>query len=104
MDGFLNFSLAFVLVLCAVLVLMGKADWMMAKYRLAFKEQRLAYVKIREYDAKRARPLFALVLFLIALFLVLEYVFRPLPRWYALVLLALVAPLAVYMELKCRKK
>ena len=104
MDGFLNFSLAFVLVLCAVLVLMGKADWMLAKYRLTFNEGKLKFVKYREYDAERARPFFALILFVVALFLVLEYILRPIPEWCALLPLAVVLPIALYMEMKCRKK
>ena len=104
MDGLLNFSVAFVLVAFAVVVLMGKADRMMAKYRLSFKDGKLKFVKYREYDAVRARPLFALVLFIIAVFLVLEYIFRPIPEWCALLPLALVLPVALYMEFKCRKK
>lgn len=104
MDGLLNFSVAFVLVACAVLVLMGKADWMMSKYKLAFKERRLAFVKIREYDARRTRPFFALVLFIIAVFLVLEYIFRPLPEYYAIVVVASLLIVLIFMELKCRKK
>ncbi len=104
MDGLVNFSIAFVLVAFAVVVLMGKADWMMAKYRLIFKDGRLKFVKHREYDVERARPLFALILFVVALFLVLEYVLRPIPEWCALLPLALVLPIALYMEMKCRKK
>ena len=103
MDGLLNFSLAFVLVLFAVLVLLGKADRMMAKYRLSFKDGKLKFVKYREYDAVRARPLFALVLFIIAVLLVLEYIFRPIPEWVGFVFLALILPLGLFLELKCRK-
>ena len=83
---------------------MGKADRMMAKYRLTFKDGKLRFVKYREYDAVRARPLFALVLFIIAVFLVLEYILRPIPEWCALILLAVVVPIALYMEFNCRKK
>ena len=104
MDGLLNFSVAFVLVAFAVVVLMGKADRMMAKYRLTFKDGKLRFVKYREYDAVRARPLFALVLFVLAVFMVLEYLLRPIPQWSALLLLALVLPVALYIELRCRKK
>lgn len=104
MDGLLNFFTAFVLVLFAVLVLFGKADGLMAKYKLTFKEGKPAFVKYRRYDAKRTRPFFASILFLLAVFIVLEYVFRPMPEWVALVLLAVVAPIAFYMEIKCRKK
>ena len=53
MDGLVNFSVAFVLVAFAVVVLMGKADWMMAKYRLTFKDGKPKFVKYREYDAER---------------------------------------------------
>ena len=104
MDGLLNFLLAFVLVVFAVLVLLGKADGMMAKYKLTIEEGKLKFVKYCRYDAKRARPFFALVLFLIAAMLVLEYIFRPVPEWYALIVLALVLPLVLLMELKCRKR
>lgn len=104
MDGLLNFLVAFVLVAFAVLVLLGKADKMMVKYRLTFKNGKPVYVKYREYDAKRTRPFFALILFILAVFLVLEYVFRPIPEWYALLLLIFVLPIALYMELKFRKK
>lgn len=104
MDGLVNFSVAFVLVAFAVVVLMGKADWMMAKYRFTFKDGKPKFVKYREYDAERTRPLFALILFVVALFLVLEYVLRPIPEWCALLPLALVLPIALYMEMKCRKK
>ena len=104
MDGLLNFSVVFVLVAFAVVVLMGKADRMMAKYRLTFKDGKLRFVKYREYDAACARPFFALALFVVAVFVVLEYVFRPIPEWCALLPLAVVLPIALYMELKCRKK
>ena len=104
MDGLLNFFVAFVLVLFAVLVLMGKADRMMGKYKPVFKDGKLRFVKYREYDAVRARPLFALILFVVAAFLVLEYILRPIPEWCALILLAVVVPIAMYMEFNCRKK
>ena len=104
MDGLLNFFVAFVLVLFAVLVLMGKADRMMGKYKTVFKDGKLRFVKYREYDAVRSRPLFALMLFIVAVFTVLEYILRPIPQWSALLLLALVLPVALYIELRCRKK
>lgn len=104
MDGLLNFMVAFVLVVFAVLVLMGKADRMMGKYRLTFEEGKVKFVRYREYDTKRTRPLFALMLFVLAVFMVLEYVLRPIPEWCALLPLALVLPVALYIELKCRKK
>lgn len=104
MDGLLNFFVAFVLVLFAVLVLMGKADRMMGKYKTVFKDGKLKFVKYREYDTERSRPLFALMLFIVAVFTVLEYILRPIPQWSALLLLALVLPVALYIELRCRKK
>lgn len=104
MDGLLNFFVAFVLVLFAVLVLMGKADRMMGKYKPVFKDGKLKFVKYREYDTERSRPLFALMLFVVAVFTVLEYILRPIPQWSALLLLALVLPVALYIELRCRKK
>ena len=104
MEGLLNFSVAFVLVAFAVVVLMGKADRMMAKYRLTFKDGKLRFVKYREYDAACARPFFALALFVVAAFLVLEYILRPIPEWCALILLAVVVPIALYMDFNCRKK
>lgn len=104
MDGLLNFSMAFLLLAFAVLVLMGKADGMMAKYKLASREGKLKFVKYREYDTERTRPLFALILFLLAVFMVLEYVFHPLPLWCSLIVLAVIVPIALYMEIRCRKK
>ena len=104
MDGLLNFSVAFVLVVFAVVVLMGKADALMAKYRLSFKDGKPRFVKYREFDAKRARPLFALIFLVLAVFLVLEYIFRPIPEWYALIILTVALPVALYVEFNCRKK
>ena len=104
MSGLLNYSVALVLVAFALFVLLGKADWLMAKYKPAIKERRLVLVKYRSYDSRRARPLFALVLFLLALFVVMEYIFRPLPLYSALILLSAVVPIALYVEFKCRIK
>ena len=104
MDGLLNFSMAFLLLAFATLVIMGKADGMMGKYRLTFKDGKPKFVKYREYDAERVRPLFAFVLFLLAVFIVLEYVFHPLPLWCSLIVLAVIVPIALYMEIRCRKK
>ena len=104
MDGLLNFFVAFVLVLFAVLVLMGKADRIMGKYKPVFKDGKLKFVKYREYDAVRARPLFALILFVVAVFTVLEYILRPIPQWSALIVLGIVLPIALFLEFKCRKK
>ena len=104
MDGLLNFFVAFVLVLFAVLVLMGKADRMMGKYKTVFKDGKLKFVKYREYDTERSRPLFALMLFIVAVFIVLEYLLRPLPEWCAFIVLGIVLPIALFLEFKCRKK
>ena len=104
MDGLLNFFVAFVLVLFAVLVLMGKADRMMGKYKTVFKDGKLKFVKYREYDTERSRPLFALMLFIVAVFIVMEYLLRPLPEWCAFIVLGIVLPIALFLEFKCRKK
>ena len=104
MDGLLNFSLAFVLVVIALLVLLGKADAMMTKYRFSFKERKLKFVAYRRYDVRRARPLLALILFLLAVFILLEYILRPLPEYAAIILVAVQIPILVYMELRCRIK
>ena len=104
MDGLLNFLMAFVFMLFAVLVLFGKADRLMARYRLVLKDGKLKSVKYREYDAERTRPLFALILFVLAVFVVLEYLLRPLPEWCAFLLLAVLLPVVLYMELRCRRK
>ena len=104
MDGLLNFLMAFVFMLFAVLVLFGKADRLMARYKLVLKDGKLKSVKYREYDAERTRPLFALILFVLAVFVVLEYLMRPLPEWCAFLLLAVLLPVVLYMELRCRRK
>ena len=96
--------MAFVFVLFAVLVLFGKADRLMARYRLVLKDGKLKSVKYREYDAERTRPLFALILFVLAVFVVLEYLLRPLPEWCAFLLLAVLLPVVLFMELRCKKR
>ena len=100
----MNYSLALALVIFALIVLMGKADWGMGKYKPAIKERRLVLVKFLKYDPRRARPLFALVLFILAVFIVLEYLLRPLPLYSAVILLAVVLPIVLYIETKCRVK
>ena len=104
MDGLLNFLMAFVFMLFAVLVLFGKADRLMVRYKLVLKDGKLKSVKYREYDAERTRPLFALILFVLAVFVVLEYLLRPLPEWCAFLLLAVLLPVVLYMELRCKKR
>ena len=104
MDGLLNFLMAFVFMLFAVLVLFGKADRLMARYKLVLKDGKLKPVKYREYDAERTRPRFALILFVLAVFVLLEYLMRLLPEWCAFLLLAVLLPVVLYMELRCRRK
>ena len=104
MDGLLNFLMAFVFMLFAVLVLFGKADRLMARYKLVLKDGKLKSVKYREYDAERTRPLFAHILYVLACFVLLEYLLRPLPEWCAFLLLAVLLPVVLYMELRCRRK
>jgi hypothetical protein len=104
MDGLLNFSLAFLLVAFALLVLLGKADAMMTKFKLVKKGGKLKFVAYRRYDVGRTRPLYALVLFLLAVFILLEYLLRPLPEYAALILIAVLLPILLYMELRCRIK
>ena len=104
MDGLVNFSVAFLLVAFAVVVLMGKADFMMGKYRLTVNGGKLKFVKYRSYNPRRARPLFALMMLCLAVFVVLEYVFRPIPEWCALIPLGVVVPMALYVELRCRQE
>ena len=104
MGGLLNYSIALLFVAFALSVLLGKADWVIGKYKPVLKERRLVFVKYRSYDPRRARPLFAFLLFLLAAFIVLEYLFRPLPLYCAVILLALVVPIAVYVEVRCRLK
>jgi hypothetical protein len=104
MDGLLNFSLAFLLVAFALLVLLGKADAMMTKFKLVKKDGKLKFVAYRRYDVGRTRPLYALVLFLLAVFILLEYLLRPLPEYAALILIAVLLPILLYMELRCRIK
>ena len=104
MDGLLNYLLALALVIFALFVLLGKADWGVSKYKPIIKDRRLVLVKYRQYDPKRSRPLFALALFVLAAFIVMEYIFRPLPLYSALILLAVVLPIALYVEFRCRVK
>ena len=65
MEKILIFLIAFAFVAIGVMLLMGKADFMLDKYRLAFREGKLRNVKIREYD-KKARPVVAILFFLVA--------------------------------------
>ena len=104
MSGLLNCSLALLFVLFALLILMGKADWLMSKYKPSIKERRLVLVKYRSYDPRRTRPLFAFTLFLLALFVVMEHIFRPLPLYSAVILIAILLPIVLYVEIKCRIK
>ena len=104
MDGLLNYLLALALVIFALFVLLGKADWGVGKYKPIIKDRRLVLVKYRQYDPKRSRPLFALALFVLAAFIVMEYIFRPLPLYSAVILIAILLPIVLYVEFKCRIK
>lgn len=102
MNGLLNFIIAFIFVALGTIVLLGKGDAMMANYRIAFKGGKLRFVKRREYK-KSARPLYALLFFLLALMMVLEYIFRPIPEHSAIIALAVIIPIILVLELKYRK-
>ena len=102
MNGLLNFIIAFIFVALGTIVLLGKGDAMMANYRIAFKGGKLRFVKRREYK-KSARPLYALLFFLLALMMVLEYIFRPIPEYYTIIVLAVLISIILVLELKYRK-
>ena len=102
MNGLLNFIIAFIFVTLGTIVLLGKGDAMMANYRIAFKGGKLRFVKRREYK-KSARPLYALLFFLLALMMVLEYIFRPIPEYYTIIVLAVLISIILVLELKYRK-
>lgn len=103
MEKILMFIIAFVFLAAAVLLLMGKADFLLSKYRLSFREGKLKFVKIREYD-KAVRPFMALLLFLISLNLVLVYFLPAVAEYFALALVGICVPLALFMEFKYRKR
>ena len=103
MEKILMFIIAFVFLAAAVLLLMGKAGFLLSKYRLSFREGKLKFVKIREYD-KAVRPFMALLLFLISLNLVLVYFLPAVAEYFALALVGICVPLALFMEFKYRKK
>ena len=103
MENFVVFLVAFVLVVFAVLMLMGKIDFMLANYRLALIDRKLKFVKRREYD-KGARPFLALMFFVISLFLVLVYSIPSIAEYLSYSLLCVVLPIAILLELKYRKK
>jgi hypothetical protein len=102
MNGLLNFIIAFIFVALGTIVLLGKGDAMMANYRIAFKGGKLRFVKRREYK-KSARPLYALLCYLLALISVLEYILRPIPEHSAIIALAVIIPIILVLELKYRK-
>ena len=103
MSGLFNFIIAFALFTLGTIVLLGKSDAMMANYRIAFKGGKLTFVKRREYK-KSARPLYALLCYLLALISVLEYILRPIPEYYAIIVLAIIIPIVLVLELKYRIK
>ena len=102
MNGLLNFIIAFIFVALGTIVLLGKGDAMMANYRIAFKGGKPEFVKRREYK-KSARPLYALLCYLLALISVLEYILRTIPEYYAIIALAVIIPIILVLELKYRK-
>ena len=102
MNGLLNFIIAFIFVALGTIVLLGKGDAMMANYRIAFKGGKPEFVKRREYK-KSARPLYALLFYLVALMIILEYIFRPIPEHSAIIALAVIIPIILVLELKYRK-
>ena len=97
MNGLLNFIIAFIFVAVGTIVLLGKGDAMMANYRIAFKGGKLRFVKRREYK-KSARPLYALLFFLLALMMVLEYIFRPIPEYYTIIVLAVLISIMTHWK------
>jgi amino acid transporter len=102
MENVVVFIVAFLFVALAVLMLFGKIDFMLAKYKLAFREGRLKHVKIREYD-KKARPVIAVLFFLVALLLVLSFLYPSVADKQAIVVLAVVVPFTLVLEFKFRK-
>jgi amino acid transporter len=102
MENVVVFIVAFLFVALAVLMLFGKIDFMLAKYKLAFREGRLKHVKIREYD-KKARPVIAVLFFLVALLLVLSFLYPSVADKLAIVVLAVVVPFTLVLEFKFRK-
>lgn len=103
MENVVFFSVAFVLVAIAVLMLLGKIDFMLAKYRLMLKDGKLKYEKTREYD-KKARPVIAVLFFLVALMVVLFFLFPDVADKLSIVVLAVIMPFVLLLELKYRKK
>ena len=103
MENVVVFIVAFLFVALAVLMLFGKIDFMLAKYKLAFREGRLKHVKIREYD-KKARPVIAVLFFLVALMVVLFFLFPDVADKLTIVVLAVIMPFVLLLELKYRKK
>ena len=103
MEAVLTFVPVFALSTVGLLVLMGKLDVLLANYRLAVKERRPVLVKRKEY-MKSARPWFALIFFLLAAMILLEYLLRPVPEYFAFVPVVLFLPLVLLLEFKYRKR
>ena len=103
MERIVVFFVAFALLVFAVLMLMGKIDFMLANYRLALIDRKFKFVKRREYD-KGARPFLALMFFLISLFLILVYSIPSIAEYLSYSILCVVLPIAILLELKYRKK
>ena len=103
MERIVVFFVAFALLVFAVLMLMGKIDFMLANYRLALIDRKFKFVKRREYD-KGARPFLALMFFLISLFLILVYSVPSIAEYLSYSILCVALPIAILLELKYRKK
>lgn len=103
MDKIVVFLVAFILVAFSVLMLFGKIDFMLAKYRFTLRGGKLRKVKSREYD-KKARPIIAMLFFLVASLTVLLFLFPAISDKLVIVVLAVVLPFALLLELKYRKK
>ena len=103
MEKIVVFLVAFVLVVIALLMFLGKMDFMLAKYRLTLRDGKLRYVKTREYD-KKARPVVAVLFLLIALMSVLLFVFPVIADKLVIVVFAVILPFVLLLELKYRKK
>ena len=103
MEKIVVFLVAFVLVVIALLMFLGKMDFMLAKYRLTLRDGKLRYVKTREYD-KKARPVVAVLFFLIALMSVLLFVFPVIADKLVIIVFAVILPFVLLLELKYRKK
>ena len=104
MERLLLFLLSLAFVLLAVVIYFGKVDWMLVNYKLKFKGWKPVFVAIK-YDMERLRPPLALLMMVVALMIVLDLLFPGYARYISVVaVFAVLLPLAIYAELRCRKK